>query len=415
MTHERRRPWQIFIVGLLLLFSLASCSVLGNGDPTATIAPTVATAVPTTGTTAAASGQPLSQPLATAPATAAPAATANVANAAPVAGAALPDVASVAAKVRPATVLVSNIAQGRPSRNNPTGSEVPQGAGTGFIIDASGIIVTNAHVVEGAQRLTVQLPPPDGREFEATLIGSASNNDLAVLRITGENLPTVPLGNSAQLQIGEWVVAIGNALSLPGGPTVTAGVVSALGRDAQEPGSTPNSVGPTLYDLIQTDAAINPGNSGGPLVNLRGEVVGINTLGTTEAQGIGFAISIDTAKPIIQQLIQTGKVSVPYLGVSTTSITASVAASYGLPRNDGVYIQQVVAGTPAAQAGLRQEDIIFGIDNDPVKDTTTFQKALLKHKPGDVVTLKINRGGSETTVQVTLGEKPQAGGGQIVS
>ena len=146
--------------------------------------------------------------------------------------------------MRPATVLVSNIAQGRPTRTNPTGSEVPQGAGTGFIIDASGIIVTNAHVVAGAQKLTVQLPPPDGRVFDATLVGTASNNDLAVLRINATNLPTVPLGNSSELKIGEWVVAIGNALALEGGPTVTAGVVSATGRDAQEPGETQGTVWP---------------------------------------------------------------------------------------------------------------------------------------------------------------------------
>lgn len=405
-TYSKGRPWQILIVSLLLLVSLASCG-LGGGDPTAT-----------SGNSSAASGQPQSQPLATAAAvsSSAPAnATAAATSTTATTGAALPDVASVAAKVRPATVLVSNIAQGRPTRANPTGSEVPQGAGTGFIIDPSGIIVTNAHVVEGAQRLTVQLPPPDGRTFDATLVGSATNNDLAVLRISGQNLPTVPLGTSASLKIGEWVVAIGNALALPGGPTVTAGVVSALGRDATEPGSTPGQRGPTLFDLIQTDAAINPGNSGGPLVNMRGEVVGINTLGTTEAQGIGFAISIDTAKPIIDQLIQTGKVSVPYLGISTASVTASIAAANGLPRNDGVYIQQVIPGTPAAQAGLQQGDIIFGIDNDTVKDTTTFQKALLKHKPGDQIALKINRGGTETTVQVTLGERPQASAPQPMS
>jgi S1-C subfamily serine protease len=396
-------------VGLLLLATLSGCS-LGLNQPTATTAP--ATVAPT-GNSSPASGQPLSQPLATA--SAAPSTAPASATAAAPAGAALPDVASVAAKVRPATVLVSNIAQGRPTRTNPTGSDVPQGAGTGFIIDPSGIIVTNAHVVEGAQKLTVQLPPPDGRTFDATLVGAASNNDLAVLRINGQNLPTVPLGTSSNLQIGEWVVAIGNALALEGGPTVTAGVVSATGRDATEPGSTQGQAGPTLYDLIQTDAAINPGNSGGPLVNMRGEVVGINTLGTTEAQGIGFAISIDTAKPIIDQLIQTGKVSTPYLGVSTVSITASVAAANGLPRNDGVYVQQVVAGTPAAQGGVQQGDIIFGIDNDVVKDTTTFQKALFKHKPGDRITLKINRGGTETTVQVTLGEKPAASATQPTS
>ncbi len=386
MQQIRRVASKFSLVSFLFLWLLAGCSLNGVA-----VAPTAVTNsagnVPS-----AVTGQPLAQPLATAPAT----------------GNGLPNVASVAASVRPATVLVSNIVQGRQSRSNPTGSEVPQGAGTGFIIDPAGYIVTNAHVVEGAQKLTVQLPPPDGRTFDATLVGTASSNDLAVLKITGDNLPTVPLGTSANLQVGEWVVAIGNALALDGGPTVTAGVISATGRDAQEPGATNGQAGPTLTDLIQTDAAINPGNSGGPLVNMQGEVIGINTLGSTEAQGIGFAISIDTAKPVIQQLIQTGKVSVPYLGVSTTSVTPAVAASSNLPRTDGVYIQQVVAGTPAAQAGVRQGDIIFGIDNTAVKDITTFQKVLQQHKPGDAIALKINRGGNEITITVTLGERPQA-------
>lgn len=420
--------WRIFIVGMALIFGLASCSLNSLiASPTATSAPQAAAATATTGgtATAASSGQPLSQPLTSASATVAngatPVASPQAAAPAVATGAALPDVASVAAKVRPATVLVLNIAQGRPGRTVPggampgSGADVPQGAGSGFIIDASGIIVTNNHVVEGAQKLTVQLPPPDGRVFTAKLIGTAPNNDLAVLKIDGQNLPTVPLGNSSQIQIGEWVVAIGNALALKGGPTVTAGVVSATGRDEQEPGGAQGQAGPTLYDLIQTDAAINPGNSGGPLVNMRGEVVGINTLGTTSAQGIGFAISIDSAKPIIQQLIQTGKVAVPYLGVSIASVTPSIAAANGLARNDGVYIQQVVTGTPAAKGGLQQGDIIFGIDNDTVADTSDFQKALLKHKPGDTVTLKVNRNGTEMTVSVTLGEKPQANSSQPTS
>ena len=266
MNKRGRYLWRTLIVSVLLLFGLASCSIDSLiGSPTATTAP----AATTVATTVAQSGQPLSEPVNAASAATAvaaavtPAPATSTTPAATTGGMALPDVASVAAKVRPATVLVLNIAQtqARPGRigpgsggNTQGGTDVPQGAGTGFIIDPSGIIVTNNHVVEGAQKLTVQLPPPDGREFTATLIGTAPNNDLAVLKIDGTNLPTVPLGNSSQLQIGEWVVAIGNALALKGGPTVTAGVVSATGRDEQEPGSTPNSVGPTLYDLIQTDA-----------------------------------------------------------------------------------------------------------------------------------------------------------------
>jgi serine protease Do len=405
MIRSKRLTWQTLLIGLMLLLTLTACTIGGTASPTA--APASPTTAPTTAPPSSNTGQPLGQPVAAGGAAAAAATPANS-----TAPAALPDVASVAAKVRPATVLVLNIVQGRTSRTSATTTDVPQGAGTGFIIDSSGIIVTNAHVVEGAQKLKVQLPPPDGREFDATLVGTASNNDLAVLRISATNLPTVPLGNSSQLRIGEWVVAIGNALALEGGPTVTAGVVSATGRDESEPSTTRGQAGPTLFDLIQTDAAINPGNSGGPLVNMRGEVVGINTLGATDAQGIGFAIAIDTAKPIIDQLVKTGKVSVPYLGVQFGTVTPSIAAANGLARDDGVYVQQVVSGTPAAQAGIQQGDIVYGFDNATVTDITTFQKALYQHKAGDQVTLKINRGGKEITVQVTLTEKPQASGAQ---
>jgi serine protease Do len=325
-----------------------------------------------------------------------------------------PDVAGVADKVRPATVLVLNIAQGRggagrQAGQGTAGGDVPQGAGTGFIVDSNGLIVTNNHVVAGAQKLTVTLPPPDGRSFDARLLGTDAQTDLAVLKIEASNLPTAPLGDSAALRVGDWVVAIGNALALEGGPTVTAGVVSATGRDAQEPGGTgtAQSAGPTLYDLIQTDAAINPGNSGGPLVNLRGEVVGINTLGATDAQGIGFAISIDGAKPIIQTLSQGGAVTRAYLGVQVESVTPSVAAAQGLARTDGVVIGQVVAGTPAAQAGLQPGDVIVGIGDVTVKSQQDLQGALTStFKPGDTVEVKFNRGGADRTVRVTLGTKP---------
>jgi S1-C subfamily serine protease len=174
-----------------------------------------------------------------------------------------------------------------------------------------------------------------------------------------------------------------------------------------EPGTVPGQSGPTLFDLIQTDAAINPGNSGGPLVNLRGEVVGINTLGTTEGQGIGFALSVDSAKPIIDELLRTGRVTRPYVGIESRTVTASYAASYGLPREDGVIVTNVLADTPAQRAGLRVDDIIFGVNDQAIRDGTEFQKALGRFKPGDTITLKINRGGNETTVQVTLAERPE--------
>ena len=360
---------------------LAATAPAGSGGAaTAATSPTAGTA----GSTAAASGQPG-------------------------AGTALPDVASVAAKVRPATVLIVNLAQGqtRGTGGMPGGGEVQQGAGTGFIYDPAGFIITNNHVVEGAQRLKVVLPPPDSREFDAQLVGRDPQTDLAVVKIDIQNPPTVPLGNSSDLKIGEWVVAIGNALALPGGPTVTAGVVSALGRDATEPGSAPGQRGPTLYDLIQTDAAINPGNSGGPLVNLRGEVVGVNTLGAAEATGIGFAISIDGAKPIAQQLRQNGRVVRAYLGISPISLTPAIAAANGLARTDGVAVAQVVQGGPAERAGIQQGDVIYALNDIPVKSQRDLQHALTNtFKPGDTVQVRVNRGGQDVTVRVTLAERP---------
>jgi S1-C subfamily serine protease len=317
----------------------------------------------------------------------------------------LPDVAAVADQVRPATVLVLNIAQGqtragRTAAQGSTGTDVPQGAGTGFIVDPGGYIVTNNHVVQGAQRLTITLPPPDGRTFDAQVVGTDAQTDLAVLKIDAANLPTVPLGDSSQLRVGEWVVAIGNALALEGGPTVTAGVVSALGRDVPEP------TGATLYDLIQTDAAINPGNSGGPLVNLQGEVVGVNTLGATEASNIGFAIAIDTAKPVVEQLRQQGRVTRAYLGIQAQSVTPAVAASAGLSRADGVLVARVVAGGPAAQAGLQANDVIVALGDVPITNQQDLQQALAgRFKPGETIAVKIERGGAGQTITVTLGQQ----------
>jgi serine protease Do len=346
---------------LALLLALAGCSLTnGNAQEPVTATSTIHAANPT----ATANSLPLSQQGSVATTTSSTASGATPGNAgngttSSAAQPALPDVASVAEKVRPATVLILNIVQGRAAGGgqiaNPGGQpgDVPQGAGTGFIIDSTGIIVTNNHVVEGAQKLSVVLP--DGQRFDdAQLLGADPQTDLAVIKVPGEgkNLPTVPLGNSSQLKVGEWVVAIGNALALKGGPTVTAGVVSATGRDEQEPGETRGSTGPILHDLIQTDAAINPGNSGGPLVNMQGEVVGINTLGASDAQGIGFAISIDSAKPVIDALRQGQQVAgrgagQAYLGIQSLTVTPSIAAANGLSRNDGVVVVNVITGTPA--------------------------------------------------------------------
>jgi S1-C subfamily serine protease len=280
------------------------------------------------------------------------------------------------------------------------------------IYDAQGHILTNNHVIEGAQKLLVSLP--DGRSFPANLIGADPQTDLAVVQISGDNLPVAQLGDSNQLQVGDWVVAIGNALALPGGPTVSSGVVSALGRSVQEPGGQSGSQGPLLFDLIQTDAPINPGNSGGALVNLAGQVIGINTLvaGQAEpgvqAQGIGFAISLATAKPVADAIVANGRVVHAYLGIEYQPLNPAISSQLGIQQTQGAIIGNVVPGSPAEAAGLQQDDVVTAIDNKPLKEESDLAKILSAHKPGDVVTLSIDRGNQTGQVKVTLGEAPTA-------
>jgi S1-C subfamily serine protease len=313
----------------------------------------------------------------------------------------------VAQQVRPAVVQITNEQVQFDQFNQPF--TVPAGVGSGVIYDHQGHILTNAHVVAGAQRLLVSLP--DGRSLPGTVVGQDPQTDLAVVQISGANLPVARLGDSRLLQVGDWVVAIGNALALPGGPTVTVGVASALGRTIQEPGDSGRQ-GPFLFDAIQTSAPINPGNSGGPLVDLQGSVVGINTLvaGQAEpgvpAQGIGFAISIATAKPIADQLVATGRVVHPYLGISYVPLTPAIAAQLGIQQEKGVVVARVAAGSPAAAAGIRSGDVITAVDNTPIQNGSDLARVLNSHKPGDVITLTILRQDQQLSVQVTLGEMP---------
>ena len=284
---------------------------------------------------------------------------------------------------------------------------VPAGVGSGVIYDSSGFVLTNDHVIEGASGLEVSLP--DGRVFKATLVGADPLTDLAVLKIDGNNLPVAALGDSGKLQPGDWVVAIGNALALPGGPTVSAGVVSAIGRTVQEPGSGASS-GPFLFNLIQTSAPINPGNSGGPLINLGGEVIGINTLvaGQAEpgvaAQNIGFAIAIETARPIADALVKDGKVTHAFLGVSYTPLTPALAARLQTTEQHGVVVTRVASNSPASTANLQPGDIITKFEGKSLDSESALAEALNGHKPGDNVTITILRGGASQDVQVTLGQ-----------
>ncbi len=312
----------------------------------------------------------------------------------------------VAQKVKPAVVQITN-EQTQVNFFTQQPFTVPAGVGSGVIYDNQGHILTNDHVVEGAQTLLVSLP--DGRSFKAKLIGADPLTDLAVVQISGSNLPLAEMGDSSQLQVGDWVVAIGNALALPGGPTVTAGVVSALGRTVQEPGDSTSS-GPYLFNVIQTSAPINPGNSGGPLVNLAGQVVGINTLvaGQAEpgvqAEGIGFAISMAAAKPVADQLVATGKVVHASMGIQYVPLSPSLAYRLGIQQTEGIVVADVMAASPADDAGIRPRDVIISVDNTALKSDADFAQFMSMHKPGDEVTLTVLHNDKQTSVKVKLGE-----------
>jgi serine protease Do len=273
-----------------------------------------------------------------------------------------------------------------------------QGAGTGVIIDERGYIVTNNHVVEGASSIEVTLS--DGRIFDATDVRRDPGIDLAVVKIEAGDLPTASLGDSSALKVGEWVVAIGNALALEGGPTVTVGVVSYLGRSIQEPN------GVVLYDLIQTDAAINPGNSGGPLVNMAGQVVGINTAIAARAENIGFAVSITPALPVISELITRGKVNRPYLGVAFYTVTPLVSSQFDLGVEKGVLLTIVEQGSPADIAGLRKGDVITGFAGEEIPDSEQLVRAIRDLRVGQQVRITFIRDKQEQITYATLVESP---------
>lgn len=272
-----------------------------------------------------------------------------------------------------------------------------RGTGSGFIIRPDGYILTNEHVVRGAQKLSVTVF--GGKKFSAKVVGSDSYTDLAVLKINAKNLPSVQFGNSDQLTPGQWVVAIGNPYGFH--DTVTAGIVSALGRSLEDPNQTGN--------LIQTDAAINPGNSGGPLVDLSGKVIGINEAIIANAQGLGFAIPANVAKKVVNDLIEKGKVqrpATPWLGVSLTAINERIADYYGLTSRDGAIIQ-VFPGSPAAKAGLQDGDIIKEINHHKIKTPNDVVTQVKKLKVGQKIEILVYRDGDLKVFKVKLEERPQ--------
>ena len=304
------------------------------------------------------------------------------------------------AKVSPAVVTVVGVIPGRMTFFGPTPDE--RVSGSGVIVSEKGYIITNNHVVAGTTKLHVIFA--DGTQRPARVVGTDRFADLAVLHVDGKMPAVAVLGNSDVLKPGETVIAIGSPLGAFRN-TVTVGVVSATGRNLD------TGRGYVMEGLIQTDAAINHGNSGGPLVNLAGEVVGINTLivrngGGDVAEGLGFAIPSNTVRAVAEQIIKQGYVARPYLGIDWQGITPAIAAQYGLPVRWGVYVVDVASGSPADKAGLQRGDIIVQIGKTPLDEKHPFINTLFAHKPGETVALKVVRGRQKLTLKVTLGQRP---------
>jgi serine protease Do len=266
--------------------------------------------------------------------------------------------------------------------------------GSGFVVTADGYIMTNSHVVKGASKITVFFD--DGRELAATLVGADSHTEVAMIKIDGKDLPYVILGDSDAMEVGEWVIAIGSPLRLQA--TLTVGVVSAKGRQ--------NLRITDLEDFIQTDAAINPGNSGGPLLNLNGEVIGINTAIATHTggyMGIGFAVPSNMARGIMKQLIEKGSVTRGFLGVRLQGVDKEMAEAFNLEKAEGVLVVDVEKGSPADKAGLKQGDLIVSMNGTPIKSMGSFRNEISMKDPGSELKLKVLRKGETLTVPITLG------------
>ena len=283
-------------------------------------------------------------------------------------------------------------------------SKRQQGQGSGFITRASGLIFTNEHVVRGADQVAVTLP--DGRNFKGKVLGTDPLTDVAVVKVVADKLPVAALGNSDQLKPGEWAIAIGNPFGLNN--TVTAGIISAVGRL--------NAIGDgQRVPYIQTDAAVNPGNSGGPLINASGQVIGINTaIRTAPGGGLSFAVPINLAKRIAQQIVSTGQASHPFIGVQLMPLTPQLAreinatnSACSVPEVNGVLVKEVVKGTPAAAAGIRQCDLILKVENNPVQTPTDVQLAVDRGQVGEPMQLTLQRNGEDLTVEVRPRELPR--------
>jgi serine protease Do len=334
-----------------------------------------------------------------------------------------PDFADLASRVIPSviSVLTTDFVKGSEVRRfhrdvdpfdfffgpNPMNPDmmVPHkrmGAGSGFFISSDGLAVTNNHVVEGADKIQVRLSSDDSSRLPATVVGRDPATDVALIRVEGKGpFSPLPLGNSDALRVGDWVMAVGNPLNMA--HTVTVGVVSAKGRQLNL-----SDVTSSFENFIQTDAAINLGNSGGPLVNLRGEVVGVNSAINAAGQNIGFAIPVNTVKAVVPQLREHGKVVRGYLGVGIKNVTPDMKDAFNLPSRDGAFVDSVEEDAPAAKAGIQKGDTIVAVNGTHVKETRELIDQVSAMAPGKKVELGVIRDGKPQTIAVTLGERPVA-------
>ena len=317
-------------------------------------------------------------------------------NAAPPSDARNTPIVQAAKKIGPSVVGITNKAVTRDWFNRQV--EVDQGTGSGVIFRKDGYIVTNNHVVKGAKDITVALA--DGRTLQATLVGTDPYTDLAVIKVDADDLPAAEFGDSDGIMVGEPAIAIGNPMGLEFQGSVTAGVISALNRTL--------NIGDNRVKLLQTDAAINPGNSGGALVNADGQVIGINSakLAAAGVEGMGFAIPINTVKPIIDELISKGHVDYPYIGVGVLDKQTAAQAGYALNIDAGIIVMQVDPNSPAASVGIQPKDIILKADGKETNKTSDLLAAISEHKIGDTMTLTISRGDQTADVNITLAQMP---------
>lgn len=272
-----------------------------------------------------------------------------------------------------------------------------KGMGSGFIIDPKGYILTNNHVIGGAEKINVTLA--SGSVLSGKIVGACVSDDIAVVKVDGKNLPTADLGDSDQLKVGQTVFAIGNPFGLSGGPTVTKGVISAVKRSIR-------SERGLIENLVQTDASINPGNSGGPLVDIHGKVVAISTAIVPFAQGIGFAIPVNSAKRCATEIITHGRVMRPWLGVSGLSITPEIAAYYNLPVDKGALITEVISGSPAEKAAIERGDIIIGFGEKAINNVEDLVKEIQKRKIGEKARVLLLRDGEKWIADIRLEQTP---------